>query len=86
MVNNKVCDLNEMPEVIAREPNGAGVGREDVLQRALKSMEIRLSELSHSDKESLWLMLTEPHLSYAEGVSKLRSVVETIQPVCTGVD
>lgn len=76
MIDGKACELNEVPEVIAREPNGAGIGRDKVLEVALKSIESRLSELRHDDEARLWLMLNEPHLSYAEGATKLRQVVD----------
>ena len=76
IINGKVCDLHEVPEVIAREPNGARIRRDKILEVALRSMESRLSDLPHSDEARLWLMLKEPHLSYAEGATKLRFVVE----------
>lgn len=76
MIDGRACELNEMPEVIAREPNGAGIGRDKVLEVALKSIESRLSELRHDDEAKLWLMLNDPHLSYAEGATKLRQVVD----------
>ena len=65
-----------MPEIIATRPNGRGVKREDILENALISMNNKLSELPEGDRERLWLMLSNPHLSYTEGVAKLRRVVE----------
>ena len=38
MIDGRACELSEMPEVIAREPNGAGIGRDKVLEVALKSI------------------------------------------------
>ena len=76
IINGRVCDLSEMPGVIAREPNGAGIGRGKVLEVALRSMESRLSELPRSDEMRLWLILKGPHLSYTEGVARLRLVVD----------
>jgi len=76
MIGDKTCELREMPEIIARKPNGPGITRDKVLEVALNSMQNRLSELRHDDAEKMRLMVTEPHLSYAEGVIKLKKVVE----------
>ena len=76
IINGRVCDLNELPEIIAREPNGTGVRRDYVLERTFESLKIRLSDLPATDQERLFLKLTEPRLSYAEGVTNLRLVVE----------
>ena len=86
MIDGKACELDAMPEVIAREPNGAGIGRDKVLEVALKSIESRLSELRHDDEARLWRMLNDPHLSYAEGGHQTETGSRRIQPVRTGVD